>query len=240
MDELTNEQQIAQAEKLACLLEQKRRDKRKKLLRLGAAAAFALAVLALMLTAGVSFVRRHREIAETEGCRIAVNEAQRKIVNAEVNAGGGISEEEAKLAATQDTKPWSQLCPGGGDCYLLPDKDGYFTVVCALHDPDEKQRTRLNAESAFEQIQKKLDTERLQGREVPKAIRVTLNGKALDAARTNSDIGLSRGTKYASNYDGVIAFYLVNGETLQYFFYADEEHCAVWNLGVGWTGDSWS
>jgi len=240
VDEQTREQKIAQAQKLARLLEQEQLDKKRLLLHYALVAAAALAVLAAVLAVGLSAFRRHREAAETDGCRFAVSEAQKKIIGAEAAAQGPVSEETAKQAATMGTKPWSQLCPGGGDCYLVPDKDGFFTVVCALHGEDDKQRTRLNAEGALEQVQKKLDTDRLQGREVPKTIRLTLNGEPLDAARTNSDIGLSHGTKFAPNYDGVIAFYLVNGETLQYFFYADEEHCAIWHLGVGWTGDSWS
>lgn len=198
-----------------------------------------IAVIALAVIIAIPIAQRYLARSEDAACALAIASAQRKIDESEVLAGGELSAEEARLAATQAVKDWDELCPSGGDCYLLP-KQGGYTVVCALHTDDAKLRTRLNADRALTKLREALDAERLMGRAAPETVPVTVNGEELPVLLTWAETGLTRGTLSTSGYEGTVAFYMTDGADVVYFSYADEVHCANWSDGAGWTGDSFT
>lgn len=143
------------------------------------------------------------------------------------------------------------LCPAGGTVYLLPLENGAYDVVCGLHNSDTKQRTRLNATHAMEELQGKLILGRRQGEEVPETVTIELNGQELEILRTEEPAAIRRGTGTTDGYEGVVAFFAIEGldgwqntgaktGDICYFLYADTEHCAVWNAADGWAGDSYA
>lgn len=192
----------------------------------------AIAVLLALLA--VPAARRYHKRAETTACALAIASAQRKIDEASV--GAYLTEDEAKRVATQNVISWEELCPSGGDCYLVSGKDNSFTIVCAKHTEDDRLRTRLNAESALSQLQLELDAKRLLG-VVPDEAAVTLNGETLTVRRADEEIELARGTSASSEYKGTVAFFVADAGGASYFAYADERHCAIWRDGDGWTED---
>lgn len=202
-------------------------------------ALLLIAVIALMVIIAIPIAQRYPARSEDAACALAIASAQRKIDESEVLAGGELSAEEARLAATQAVKDWDELCPSGGDCYLLP-KQGGYTVVCALHTDDAKLRTRLNADRALTKLREALDAERLLGRAAPETVSVTVNGEELPVLLTWAETGLTRGTLSTPGYEGTVAFYMTDGADVVYFSYADEAHCANWSDGAGWTGDSFT
>ena len=44
------------------------------------------------------------------------------------------------------------ICPAGGEVYLIKNSDGIYEPLCGLHDRNERQRTRLNASRALELV----------------------------------------------------------------------------------------
>ncbi|MCR5403310.1 MAG: hypothetical protein K6E91_05735 [Butyrivibrio sp.] len=155
------------------------------------------------------------------------------------------------MAVLDDVMPGREnICPTGGTVYLVRNEDGVIKPVCGLHNSDDKLKTRLNASRALDLLEENLRKKRRQSETEPESIIIELNGKELDCVRTDREWYLARGTKKTKDYEGVVCFYGLSGEgafsnssakknKICYFVYADEEHCAIWHIDDGWTGDAY-
>ena len=164
------------------------------------------------------------------------------------------SVEDAMKTLDQVMVARPNICPAGGEVYLIKNDQGIYEPLCGLHDLDKRQRVRLNASRALELLRegrrKALRTSK--GAE-PEAVDITLNSKPLSCERVPKVQKLRRGTATTDGFDGVVAFYGLAGEgdfpagedakveagDIFYFVYADEEHCAIWKADDGWTGDAY-
>ncbi len=146
------------------------------------------------------------------------------------------------------------ICPAGGEVYLIKNSEGIYEPLCGLHDRNARRRTRLNASRALELLREGR-RKALRGSKgvEPEAVAITLNSKPLSCERVPKAQKLRRGTATTDGFDGVVAFYGLAGEgdfpagedakveagDIFYFVYADEEHCAIWKANDGWTGDAY-
>lgn len=146
------------------------------------------------------------------------------------------------------------ICPAGGEVYLIKNSEGIYEPLCGLHDRNARRRTRLNASRALELLREGR-RKALRGSKgvEPEAVAITLNSKPLSCERVPRAQKLRRGTATTDGFDGVVAFYGLAGEgdfpagedakveagDIFYFVYADEEHCAIWKANDGWTGDAY-
>ncbi len=193
-------------------------------------------VLALLAIIAAPTAKRYRERANETACEVAVGEARYRVENA-ATLNGGLSDEEAKNAAMQDLKSWDELCPSGGDCYVLLDENGGYQVVCALHTKDLALKTRLNASHALEELKEGLKAELLLRGAVPDKLTLTLNSRELVASRVDEEPTIKRGTRSTPGYEGTVALYRTDGDQVVFLCYADEDHCAIWRADEGWSGD---
>lgn len=146
------------------------------------------------------------------------------------------------------------ICPAGGEVYLIKNDQGIYEPLCGLHDRNARQRTRLNASRALELLREGRRKALRSGKGVePEAVDITLNSKPLSCERVSKVQKLRRGTATTDGFEGVVAFYGLAGEgdfpagedakveagDIFYFVYADEEHCAIWKANDGWTGDAY-
>ena len=125
-----------------------------------------------------------------------------------------------------------------------------YRVVCGLHDQDTKERTRLNASNALEQIEKSVKEERTLGVDYPDRVTVVINDKQYETILRDEESGLKRGTGATTGVKGTVIYYSITGHSefgedsglkegqVWYFSYADETHCANWSSIDGWSGDS--
>lgn len=197
-------------------------------------AAAALAVLALAALILLPHVRAYQERGAATACAIGIASAQRKMDDAAALKGGALSEDEAKRAAVRDLKDWSELCPSGGDCCVIPDGDGRQVLVCPLHCDDKRLRTRLNADHALAALRAALSTNR---DDVPDAVSVTVNNRVQQVLRADEP-PLRRGTGSTAGFEGTVAFFQADGTGAPVWFcYADENYFALWRKNEGWSGD---
>ncbi len=213
----------------------------KKLRELPRKTKILLACIALLLIAAIVFsnvvsLRARAKKMEARDCKLALEAAQQRI-DKESARHDPYTEAQAKAAATQNVVAWEELCPYGGDCYLLPD-NGDYDVFCALHGEDKKLCTRLNAENALSQVDTELRAQQALGRPVPETVAVRLNGTTYTAERTDADPGFRRTGSAARGYKGTVIFYLADENGLHGFYFADDYHCANWADSGEWTGDS--
>lgn len=202
-----------------------------------AAVVLLLGIIALSAAIIVPYIQHDRETAAAAGCAIAIEEAQRKIDDAMLLSGGNLDPPAARYAAVRDIKDWGELCPSGGDCALIKDGEKGYRVVCALHTSDYEMRTRLNSDNAYTRLRSELEACAQRGEAIPETVTVTINARPLTITLAETEPPISRGTRTTPGYDGVVAFYGVEGDRLSWFCYADEEHCAFCREGLGWQLD---
>ena len=203
----------------------------------------ALAVLVLFAAIVLVAVRSYFARAELYGCTIAVKKAQDMLDEEYMFKGfTDLDDGEARAIVDRSMVKRDALCPGGGDYYIInnPGRAATAVVVCGIHDTDLKQRTRLNAQNVLNQLRKAVETERLMQRDDPETITVSLNSQDLTAELVTEETDLVRGTFSTSGYRGTVAFYMLDEDGVSYLSFADEDHCANWKKGEGWTGDSYN
>ena len=144
------------------------------------------------------------------------------------------------------------ICPAGGEVYLIKNAEGIYEPLCGLHDRNKRQRVRLNASRALELLREARRVALRDSKGVePDAVDITLNSMPLSCGRVDKVQKLRRGTATTDGFEGVVAFYGLAGEgdfpadedveagDIFYFVYADEYHCAIWKASDGWTGDAY-
>ena len=216
-------------------------------------AAYLLIILIILMLILISIPawKYYQNRAAELGCGSSLNSANHQL-SIEYLAGRKITPETAKEIVTVAMDGWDDLCPGGGTPYLVEEESEVgYRVVCGIHDKDTKERTRLNAANALEQIEKSVKMEKTLGNNYPDLVKVVLNGKEYEAVLTDKESGLKRGTGATTGVKGTVIYYSITGHSdfgvdsgltegkVWYFSYADEEHCANWNSIDGWSGDSY-
>lgn len=205
--------------------------------------------LMILLIVGEPALKKLQSRMASFGCVVALNKAQTALDTEDLQAGShGLSYESAKAIMEKNQWAMETLCPGGGDCYLIPDPDAdllkrefdegktRYVVVCGLHDDNDKRRTRLNAQNVLEQVQVEVKHKRLIGVADPASAEVTLNGKTMTAYQR--DVEMTAGTYLTPGQDGTVAYYLLDDDGVSRFSFADENYCANWKPLWGWSGNA--
>lgn len=216
-----------------------------------AACILLVLIVILLVLIFIPSWKYYQNRAAELGCGSSLNTANHQL-SIEYLSGKKMTPETAKEIVTIAMDGWDDLCPGGGTPYLVEEESEVgYRVVCGLHDKDTKERTRLNASNALEQIEKEVHMDRSLGVSFPESITVKINGKEMNAVLIDEESGLKRGTKATTGVKGTVIFYSIAGHSdfgkdsgqkegqVWYFSYADEEHCANWKIDDGWTGDSY-
>ncbi|MGN0403845.1 MAG: hypothetical protein ACI4F1_01360 [Bariatricus sp.] len=206
----------------------------------------------MVILIAIPVYQYYRNRADEIGCASALNTANHQL-SIEYLQDGVFTAQKAKAVVTRAMDGWDDLCPGEGTPYIIENEQDAvpWRVVCGKHDEDTKERTRLNASNALEQIEKKVRSAQIQGEQYPERIVVAMNGEEYKAVLTDEDSGLKRGTDATSGVKGTVIYYSIAGHSefgensgvadgrVWYFSYADEEHCANWSSPDGWSGDSY-
>ena len=216
-----------------------------------------LLVLVILLSVSclVPVYSKYQGQAKETACAVALDTARRQLAT-EFMANGyqNGSAEDAKEYITFIMNGWDDLCPAGGNVYIVPKGNSPldWEIVCGLHGKDSLQCTRLNSGNVYEQIQEGLRREQAGGTMTPESLPYTIHHKEGTALRVTEKTNIRRGTRLMADYDGIVAFYGLAGTgdfpvsakypagSLYYFCYADEEHYAFWSADYGWGGDSYS
>ena len=226
--------------------------------RLGMSRLVALLIILIAVLAAVIVliptVKYYRERSKKIGCETALDTAYRQYVDNYLANGGRLTRDETKEVITFVMNGWDDLCPAGGNVYIVDDPEkgeGRFRLVCGIHGADKKELTRLNAGYSLDKVRELVAEAQKKGDRYPESVTFTLNGKELTAYLTDSYTSLRRGTSSISGYDGTVAFYSIVGHSsfgedsekeegeVWYFSFADENYCANWNYRQSWTGDSY-
>lgn len=171
------------------------------------------------------------------------------------------SVEEAQLVLDEVMPARDELCPAHGTIYLIKNSQGIYEPFCGIHADDKKLRCRLNASRAKTLLEgelEKAEKEKKYGAEEktsskkdePVSTGVYLNGQTLECVLVSEEEDLHRGTGLTAGYDGIVAFYGLDGEgsfssnktadgEICYFIYADESYAAIWRADKGWTGTAY-
>ena len=211
-------------------------------------------ILVLLVAVLLPAIRHYRFQADTVACASALDTARRQLSADFLLRTERSSAAEAKDYVRCVMDGWDDLCPAGGTCYLVRQKDGgmEWDLVCGLHGADRKKCTRLNGDYLLSRLREELRSQRLLGNPYPETLTAEVNGRRLTAKLVDEETGLWRGTSATVGTKGKILAYGIAGHSdfgrdcgipegeICYFSYADEEHCANWSAWEGWTGDSWS
>ena len=199
--------------------------------------AILLALLGVMLILlAVPAYLRYRENAEQIGCSFALRKAQDMMTVEYLFNDWKLTAQEAAAVVDRSRYARDELCPGGGDYFIIRQPDGVdYKVVCGLHDPDTRERTRLCSGAVMSRILKELETRN----PAAKSVTVRLNGKKLTCHRVDADPGLKFGTKSDIDRKGIVCYYALTGdeearaavETSENIDLSQLEDGSVWYFG---------
>ena len=197
-------------------------------------------ILILIVLVSIPTVRYYYEQSQRIGCKDALAAANRMLKDDYMFKGFEMNAQEARESAENAMLGWEDMCPAGGSVYLAERaEEPGFEVVCGIHDDDTKERTRLNANNALNQLEETVRVNKLKNIPCPDTISVVVNSKELEARRTDQDMGIKWGTRSTPDVEGTVLYFTVENDKVTYFCYADEDHCATWTKSGGWTGDSY-
>lgn len=216
--------------------DKKKADKEKVVRRLlWLLGAIVLVLVALLI---LPIIQRREVKAEAYACSLAVRRAQDAVL-LEFLSDPDMTSQDAAMAVDASKLARDELCPSGGDYYLVP-QGGSWRVTCGIHEEDTSLRTRINASRVLEEVQDQLDSRRRLDLSVEGNLLLNINGKALDVIHLAGDNGLRRGTDYSIDFEGVVCFFALNSAgDIKWFVYADQNHAAVWKIDDGWSGDAY-
>ena len=241
---------------------------------LSVAIAVLLLLIAVMLCiiavpAWKSFSYRSQKV----GCDQAMKSAGDGLIIEYLGSLEDTTSEQARRILDKVMPGRDELCPAGGEVYLSKDENGIYQPFCGIHGNDKKERVRLNASYAKDLLSEQLikrSEQDAQAAAKPKAasvrktsatadeegpspeyIEITLNNRELRCMHVLKEEPLRRGTDTTNGYEGIVAFYGIEGEgsftsgnvktgEIAYFVYADEYYCARWRAGDGWSGEAYS
>lgn len=219
--------------------------------------AIMLALIAILsIVVMIPTYQKYQNQGKNLACYTAIDTARRQLIAEFMLEGFEDGKaEEAKAFVTYVMNGWDDLCPDGGDVYIVPKAGagGSWEIICGLHCSDSRLRTRLNAWNVREQLRNALLKEQAKGNMYPETLPFALHHKEYTAELVDESTGLKRGTRttMGREKDGIVAYYSIVGHSdygadsgmkegeIWYFSFADEEHCANWTYHDQWTGDSY-
>lgn len=216
------------------------------------AAVILLVLIAVMLVViAIPNWNSFRKRSAAYGCRLSLNTAGDAISIETIMGGEALTVGESREIIARSMPGRDRLCPSGGDVYFLSREDGTYDLVCGLHAEDTKLRAKLNAVRAKTLAERELARRLAVDGALPETLTITINGGELTCVFVDEAVPLRRGTKLSGDYEGIVAFFGVEGaggwrdtgaaeDELCYFLYADEDWCAKWNPRDDWTGDCFS
>lgn len=218
--------------------DKKKEEKEQGVSRLLWLLAFVVLLLVVMMV--LPLLQNRESKAESYSCKLAVRRAQEAVL-VEFLSDPELTEQEAAVIVDESKLARDQLCPSGGDYYLVPQGGGSWYVTCGLHEENDRLRTQINASHVLDLVRERVSARKRLELEVEQDLILMINGTALDVFLLPGDNGLRRGTDYSIDFDGVVSFFSMNsaGE-INWFVYADENHAAVWKINDGWSGDAYS
>lgn len=217
----------------------------------------------LLIFMVIPAVRENTRRANEIGCAIALDKAQGMISREYLFNDWDLTKQEAAAVVDKSRYSRDNLCPGGGDYFIVRDRDTAtgFKVVCGLHDPDTKERARLSSGTALSRLSDELERRQKEGEAIPAKLKIKLNGKTLVCQRVDADPRLLFGTATDIDRKGIVCYYALAGDAearkaveekekldlsglkdgdVWYFGYADENHASSWKYRKGWSGDAWA
>ena len=215
------------------------------------------AAMVLLVLIGVMLVliaipgyKVFRYRAEKTGCDQALKSARDGLIIEYLSRWKSSSVDEARKSLDQILPERPNICPAGGTVYLIPTEKGVYEPICGMHEADRKLKVRLNAAKGKELLGEALRKARRWNKKEPESVTITLNGRPLECERVQKRLDLRRGTATTNGYDGIVAFYGLEGDgsfstgkvkkgEICYFVYADEDHAGVWSADDGWTGSAY-
>lgn len=116
---------------------------------------------------------------------------------------------------------------------------------------EETSEETSNKSEKTDPEQESAETDAPEAETEPEYIEITINNSTLKCMHVLKEEPLRRGTKSTNGYEGIAAFYGIEGEgdfntgfvkngKIAYFVYADEYYCARWRAKDGWSGDAYS
>lgn len=217
-------------------------------------AILLVAVIVMAIVCFIPVYQRYRTQGEIVACATALDSARRQLAAGYMLDGFVNGDaEDAKALVTYAMNGWDDLCPDGGNVYIVPrtEDDLAWDVVCGLHCADKKLCTRLNSDNVLQQLRDGLHREQLLDNPYPESLAFTLHHRQYTAYLVDEATNFKRGTDLTKDYEGIVAFYSIVGHSdfgadsgledgeLWYFSFADENHCATWTNSQLWTGDSY-
>ncbi|MBQ1411302.1 MAG: hypothetical protein IIY94_08520 [Oscillospiraceae bacterium] len=223
--------------------------------RRGASRMTTLFIIMVLIMGGIiafPYVKDYVKESERFSCQTALDSAKRSMA-ADYMLTNSVSTETPSAYVINGH---DDLCPSGGTVYVRevePESSNElpYELVCGLHAPDEKLRTRLNSGYVLSQIEQEVARLRLSGTPYPESVTVKLNGEEIIANLVDDYVFFYGGTDATKGVDGTVAYYSIVGHsafgsdsgveegTVWYFCFADENHNATWTPRKGWTGDSY-
>ena len=222
---------------------------RGRIIRAAAILLFLIAVMLVLIA--IPSYKSYTYRAQKVACQQSLKSAKDGLIIEYLSKFESGSVEDAMRTLDQVMPERPNLCPAGGEVYLIRGEHGIYEPVCGLHDSDRRRRTRLNASRARDLLREALRVARKDRKKEPESVEIHLNGKPLECVRVDAPVPLRRGTRTTSGYEGVVAFYGIAGQgtfakgksaegEVCWFIYADEDFCAIWSDADQWTGDSYS
>lgn len=219
------------------------------------AVAILLVLVAVMLVVvSIPTYRYFWGRSQELGCGAALRSARGQVITAYLMAGAQISAKEVKEVATFAMNGWEDLCPAGGNVYVVETGGGEgempYDLVCGIHG-EARQRCRLNAGFVLDTVREQVILALAKGEQPPESVALTLNGEPFTVLLTETPTGLKRGTSSTTGVEGTLAFYGLAGRGevgantdlpegyVCYFSFADENYCANWSDSTGWVASAY-
>ena len=213
-------------------------------------------VIVMSIVISIPTFIHYRNVWREMQCMTSLDSAKRQMIDEFLMSGGELEVDEAKDHVGYVMNGWDDLCPGGGTVYITPDLDDDakipYKLVCGVHGPDEKERTRLNAEYVLDQIRDRIKIEAAKGEAIPETVTVTVNSETYEARLVTEDVNIRHGTYSTPDIDEeTVVYYGIKGHgtvgedpiasdgEVCYFAFADEKWCANWHAKSGRGGDAW-
>lgn len=210
----------------------------------------AVMLVVVSIPTYIYFRDRSREL----GCGAALRSARGQVIQAYLFAGNKTSAKEVKEVASFAMNGWEDLCPAGGNVYVVETHGGEnempYDLVCGIHG-EAHQRCRLNAGYVLDTVRDQVTMALATGKEIPESVTMTLNGEEFTAFLTETPTGLKWGTSATVGVEGTVAYYGISGRgevgadtdlpegKVCYFSFADENHCANWSDRTAWIGSAY-
>lgn len=221
--------------------------------RSGLARIHVLLILACIVLLGMAlfpWYKSYRYHGEWLACSESLRTVNGALVISMIDKGQTETLNEAATELLSILPGRESFCPSNGTVYFQQQEGGSWKAVCGKHESDHSLRARLNASYVRKRIQEEILRVGSSGEKLPLKLSEELNGETLECSLVTRETGIRRGTRTTDGVEGTVAYYGVKGSgmfsdaktpagELCYFCYADEDYCAVWRDGQGWSGNAY-